>query len=76
MLLEGRLDVMMKIIHTTLSDADAETLQDYCNDNHVSVSAVIKALVSDFLDTNDKDHVEHIINEAKKIKPGRPRQTY
>jgi hypothetical protein len=76
MLLEGRLDVMMKIIHTTLSDEDAEILQYYCNENHVSISAVIKALVSDFLDTNDKDHVEHIINEAKKIKPGRPRQTY
>lgn len=67
---------MVRIIHTTLSHEDAEILQEYCEENHVSVSAIVKALVSDFLDTHDKKHVDYITNEAKKIKPGRPRQAY
>lgn len=67
---------MIRIIHTSLSHEDAEILQEYCEENHISVSAIIKALVSDFLDTKDKERVNHITNEAKKIKPGRPKQYY
>lgn len=66
----------MKVIHTNLSREDAEVLQDYCNENHVSVSAIIKALVTDFLETSDRKHVVYITNEAKKIKPGRPKIYY
>lgn len=65
---------MMRIIHTTLSNEDAEVLTDFCNANNITVSAIIKALVSNFLDTNDKTYIEHITKEAKKIKPGRPKQ--
>lgn len=66
----------MKVIHTVLSHEDAEVLQEYCYDNNVSVSAIMKALVTDFLDSQDKNHVTHITNEAKKIKPGRPKIYY
>ena len=64
------------IIHTSLADDDVEILQDYCNENHISVSALIKTLVTDFLNTSDRKHVDYITNEAKKIKPGRPKQYY
>ena len=64
------------IIHTSLSEADVEILQDYCEEHHISISALVKTLVIDFLDTSDKKHVAHIIDEAKKVKPGRPRQYY
>ena len=64
------------IIHTSLSEADVEILQEYCEEHHISVSALIKTLVTDFLDTTDKAHRNYIINEAKKIKPGRPKQYY
>ena len=64
------------IIHTSLSEADVEILQEYCEEHHISVSALVKTLVTDFLDTTDKKHVAYIINEAKKIKPGRPKQYY
>jgi mannonate dehydratase len=36
---------MVRVIHTTLSHEDAEILQEYCEENHVSVSAIVKALV-------------------------------
>ena len=64
------------IIHTSLSKSDAEILQEHCEKNHISVSALIKTLVTDFLDTSDTEHVNYITNEAKKIKPGRPRIYY
>ena len=64
------------IIHTSLSKSDTEILQEYCEKNHISVSALIKTLVTDFLDTSDKDRINYITNEAKKIKPGRPRTYY
>lgn len=64
------------IVHTSLLDSDVEVLQDYCNEHHITVSALVKTLINDFLETNDKRHVEHITNEAKKIKPGRPKIYY
>lgn len=64
------------IIHTSLSDEDVEILQEHCEKNHISVSALIKTLVTDFLDTKDKERVNYITNEAKKIKPGRPKIYY
>lgn len=67
---------MTKYVHTTISDEDLEVLQDYCNDNHVTVSAIIKSLVTDFLETNDRKHVAYITQEAKKVKQGRPKIYY
>lgn len=64
------------VIHTILSTEDAEVLKDYCDNNHVTISAIMKVLVTDFLDTSNKEHVKNITNEAKKIKPGRPRVYY
>ena len=62
------------VIHATLNDEDYDILKDYCWKNNVSVSAVLRSLVVDFLDTTDKQHVDYIIAEAQKIKQGRPRE--
>lgn len=64
------------VIHASLSDSDAEVLLEHCESNRISVSALVKTLVTNFLDTNDKEYVNNITNEAKKIKPGRPRKYY
>ncbi|MBQ8766070.1 MAG: hypothetical protein IJZ16_04640 [Clostridia bacterium] len=64
----------MKVIHTTLPIEDAEVLTDFCDENHITTSALVKTLVSHFLDTQDKSYVAYITNEAKKVKPGRPKQ--
>lgn len=62
------------VIHTSLDPADAEVLRDFCNDNRVSMSAVIKVLVTDFLDNANKSTVDRVLSEACKIKLGRPKQ--
>lgn len=64
------------LIHASLSDTDAEVLIEHCDRHRISVSSLVKTLVTNFLDTNDKEYVEHITNEAMKIKPGRPRKYY
>lgn len=64
------------IVHTSLSKSDVEILQDHCEKYNITVSALIKILVTDFLDTNDKERINYISNEAKKVKPGRPRIYY
>ncbi len=63
-------------LHTKINNDDGEILLAFCEEKHVSVSALLKSLVVDFLDTSDKEHVAYIINEAKKIKPGRPKIYY
>jgi hypothetical protein len=62
------------LIQTTLNNEDFEILTDFCNSERISVSALLKTLVVDFLDSTDKEHIAHIISEAKKIKPGRPKE--
>lgn len=62
------------ILHTTINTKDGDILLEFCADNGISVSALLKTLVADFLDTTDKKQVEHIVSEAKKIKQGRPRE--
>lgn len=60
-------------IQTNITDDDFEILTDFCNTERVSVSAVLNALVTDFLDTTDSVHRKKIINDALKIKQGRPK---
>ena len=61
-------------IQTHISDDDFEVLTDYCTAERVSVSALLSTLVIDFLETTDRKHVAYITSEAKKIKPGRPKE--
>lgn len=62
------------LIQTTLNNEDFEVLTDFCNSEHISVSALLKTLVVDFLDTTDKKRIAYITSEAQKIKPGRPKE--
>lgn len=62
------------IIQTNLNDDDFEILTDFCNSAHISVSALLKTLVLDFLNTTDKRRIAYIVGEAQKIKPGRPKE--
>ncbi len=64
----------MFTLHTTLPDEDADIFFDICKENRVSISAVLRCLVTDFLDTTDRKHADYIIAEAQKIKQGRPRE--
>ncbi len=61
-------------IQTNISDDDFEVLTDFCETERISVSALLSTLVIDFLETTDKKHVAYITSEAKKIKPGRPKE--
>lgn len=61
-------------IQTTISYDDFEILTDFCNTEHISVSALLNVLVTDFLGCTDKTRVAEVTNEAQKIKPGRPKQ--
>jgi hypothetical protein len=63
-------------LHTKINNDDGEILLAFCEENHVSVSALLKSLVVDFLDTNDKTHIDYIVSEAKKVKQGRPKQEW
>ena len=64
----------MKIVQTNISDDDFEILTDFCNKERISVSSLLNALVTDFLECTDKKRVADITAEAQKIKPGRPRK--
>lgn len=60
-------------IQTNITDDDFEILTDFCITERVSVSAVVNALVTDFLDTTDTAYRNKIIEDALKIKQGRPK---
>ena len=60
-------------IQTNITEDDFEILTDFCIKERVSVSAVVNALVTDFLDTTDSAYRQKIISEALKIKQGRPK---
>ena len=64
------------ILHTAINNEDAEILNGFCETEHISISALLNALVSDFLDCTDKTHINNVVNRAKNIKPGRPKQYY
>ena len=60
-------------IQTSISNDDFEVLTDICNTERISVSSLLNALVTDFLECTDKKQVASIIEEAQKIKSGRPK---
>jgi hypothetical protein len=60
-------------VQTVITNDDFEILTDICNTENISVSALISAVVTDFLECTDKTRVASVITEAKKIKSGRPR---
>ena len=60
-------------IQTNITDDDFEILTDFCISERVSVSAVLNALVTDFLDTTDTEYRKKNTSEALKIKQGRPK---
>ena len=61
------------LIQTHLNIADYEDLIDFCNRERISRSALVATLIKDFLETTDKDRRNSVINEAAKIRQGRPR---
>jgi hypothetical protein len=60
-------------VQACISDDDFEILTDICDTEHITISALLTTLVSDFL-ASTKAQNAHIISEAKKIKPGRPKE--
>lgn len=60
-------------VQTVIAEDDFEILADFCIENRVSVSSLLNALVTDFLECTDKTRVASVVNEALKIKSGRPR---
>ena len=60
-------------IQTVITDDDFEILTDFCNNERISVSSLLNAVVTDFLECTDKNRVVSIIEEARKIKSGRPK---
>ena len=60
-------------IQTNITDDDFDILTDFCIKERVSVSAVVRALVTNFLDTTDTAYRNQIIEDALKIKVGRPK---
>lgn len=60
-------------LQTYISDDDFEILSDICNTERISISALLATLVADFLGSTKTENA-HIINEAKKIKSGRPKE--
>lgn len=60
-------------IQTNITDDDFEILTDFCISERVSVSAVVNALVTDFLDTTDTEYRKKIIANALNVKQGRPK---
>ncbi len=61
-------------IQTTVSRDDYEVLSDFCRKQRISLSSLLNALITDFLDCTDKERVADIIAKAQKIKSGRPKQ--
>lgn len=62
------------VVHSVLDIDDYEILRDFCKEHNTTVSAILKTLAVDFLDTTDKDYVNYIVSEAQKIKQGRPKE--
>ena len=60
-------------IQTNITDDDFDILTDFCIKERVSVSAVVRTLVTNFLDTTDTAYRNQIIEDALKIKVGRPK---
>ena len=60
-------------IQTNIKDDDFDILTDFCIKERVSVSAVVRTLVTNFLDTTDSAYRNKIIEDALKIKVGRPK---
>ncbi len=63
-------------IQTVITDDDNEILLDFCDTERITVSALLNVLVTDFLECTNKERVAYIIAEARKIKPGRPKNDY
>ncbi len=63
-------------IQTIVSRDDYEILGDICRKNRISISSLANALITDFLDCTDKERAASVIEEAKKIKSGRPKSDY
>lgn len=61
------------IVQTTISEEDFEDLTDFCYRERISRASLINSLIKEFLETTDKERRNTIIEEAKKIKPGRPK---
>ena len=62
------------LVQTTISDNDFEDLIDFCNRERISRASLLNALIKEFLETTDKDRRSFILEEAKKIKSGRPKE--
>ena len=63
----------MAFVQATISDDDFEDLLDFCYRERISRASLINSLIKEFLETTDKERRNTIIEEAKKIKPGRPK---
>ena len=61
------------LIQTNLKSDDYEDLIDFCSRERISRSALMTSLIKEFLETTDKERRNSIIDEAKKIRPGRPK---
>ncbi len=63
-------------IQTIISRDDYEILGDFCRKQRISISSLVNALITDFLDCTDKERVADVVSEAQKIKSGRPKSDY
>jgi hypothetical protein len=63
-------------VQTVIAEDDFEILTDFCIENRVSVSSLLNALVTDFLECTDKKRVASVVEEARKVKSGRPRNRW
>ncbi len=64
---------MNGVLHTKIDSDDAEILKSLCDNNNVSVSALLNALIDEFLECKDLIVIDRIIQKARRIKQGRPR---
>lgn len=62
------------VVQTVINNDDFEILTNICDTENTSVSALISAIVTDFLECTDKERVATVIAGARKIKSGRPKQ--
>lgn len=61
----------MVLVQTTISDDDFEDLLDFCRRERITRASLMNSLITDFLETTDKERRDSIVEEARKIKPGR-----
>ena len=61
-------------IQAYIPPEDFELLTYFCETNNVTVSGLLCTLLSDFLDTDDKQRVTDIVSRAQRIKQGRPKE--